>query len=345
MISEFVSPVGLHHVSAFHSVEADGQLVIIISAVSFDGAIYFYQVDSEKKALKKLQLLEKNESKYSYWACRWFVSDDSAIENRFVATTVQGVTKVWRFNAFKEREVDENGRPVGPLVYEPHMRLQGNIESQVPRFATSVDISANGLIATGFSDGSVVVSQLSTLRPVYNFEGFGLQGVEESSTTVRAVEFSPAGTLLAVANDSGSYGCVSLYETEFGERIGNFTVPTHGSQASIASYAHNGWVFDLSFSNSGEYLASCGYDAKVRVWDTKTRERVSTLNINASDIEIEDDIVAEDVQGDSLQTPPVLAVSFIDKGVRAGMGSSTNEGICCTCSDRSVRWYREAGGI
>ena len=168
VISEFVSPVGLHHVSAFHSVEADGQLVIIISAVSFDGAIYFYQVDSEKKALKKLQLLEKNESKYSYWACRWFVSDDSAIENRFVATTVQGVTKVWRFNAFKEREVDENGRPVGPLVYEPHMRLQGNIESQVPRFATSVDISANGLIATGFSDGSVVVSQLSTLRPVYN---------------------------------------------------------------------------------------------------------------------------------------------------------------------------------
>ena len=347
VIKEFVTPMGLHHVSAFESVESNGETVIILSAISFDGKIYFYQIDLKEGKLVKLSLLNADDSKHSYWACQWYISTNPKNPHKFIATTVQGTTKVWNFIIFQEPELDtETGEPLSnSLVYEPHFNFQGKINSQTPRFATAVDVSSTQLIATGFSDGSVVVSQLSTLRPVYNFEGFGLKGVEESSSTIRDIKFSPAGSLLAVAHDSGSYGCVSLYETEFGERIGNFTVPTHGNQTTIASYAHNGWVFSVSFNSTGEYLASAGYDGKIRIWDTKSRERVSTLNVNATDIEIEEDIVLEDEHGDSLEVPPVLAVSFFDKCVRSGMGGSTNEGICCVCSDRSMRWYREAGGI
>ena len=34
------------------------------------------------------------------------------------------------------------------------------------------------------------------------------------------MKFSPQGSLLAIAHDSNSFGCITLYETEFGERIG-----------------------------------------------------------------------------------------------------------------------------
>ncbi|CDO91733.1 unnamed protein product [Kluyveromyces dobzhanskii CBS 2104] len=347
VIEEFVTPVGLRSVATFESVESNGATIIILSAISFDGKIHFYQLNIKESKLEKLSLLDAEHSKHSYWACKWYISSSRKHSHRFVATTVQGATKVWDFLVFQdvEAEADIDGPVTDSLVYEPHFKFQGKINSQAPGFACAVDVSSNNLIATGFSDGSVVVSQLSTLRPVYNFEGFGLKGIEGSSSTIRDVKFSPAGSLLAVAHDSGSYGCVSLYETEFGERIGNFTVPTHGNQATVASYAHDGWVFSVSFSSTGEYLASAGYDGKVRIWDTKSRERVSTLNINATDIEVEEDIVLEDEEGDSLEIPPVLAVSFFGKGVRSGLGGSTNEGICCVCSDRSIRWYREAGGI
>ena len=92
-------------------------------------------------------------------------------------------------------------------------------------------------------------------------------------------------------------------------------------------------------------IRDSGYDGKIRVWDVKQKERVSTLNISAGDIEIEDDIVAQDENGDSLKTPPVMGVTFINKGVRSGVGSDTNEGLACVCLDRSVRWFREAGGV
>lgn len=344
VISEFVTPIGLHHVAVFHSVESNGSLVILVATVAFNGKIYFFEVDAENRKLKPISLLGNDESKYSYWACKFFKSDDKSVEHRFLATTVQGTTKVWKLNLFNMTNSPEDGTESVVKEYSPSLMLQGDIEAQVSN-AMCVDISTNGLLATGFSDGSVVVSQLSTLRPIYNFEGFGLKGVEESSSTVRCVSFSPAGTLLAVANDSGSFGCVSLYETEFGERVGNFTVPSHSNQNSIAAYAHSGWVFDLSFNSTGEFLASCGYDAKVRIWDVKTRERLSTLNICASDIEIEEDITSEDEYGDSLKYPPVLGVTFIDKGIRSGLGTDSNEGLCCVCSDRSIRWFREAGGI
>ncbi|QLG71217.1 hypothetical protein HG535_0B02560 [Zygotorulaspora mrakii] len=369
-IRQFVHKTGVHHVEVFHSVERGGNELCIIACVSFSGHIFFYNVDIESGDLNELNLLSPKEDKKSYWAIKWYKSDDSNICHRFAATDVKGSTYVWRFHPFEE-ELDEeqaqkekmkreakarrNGEYVPDKDAEidstfrsatvrPHLMLDAEIPAQKPAFATCIDISSSGLIATGFSNGNVVISQLRTLRPIHNFEAFGIQGIEQNSNTVRDVKFSPLGTILAVASDSGSYGCVTMYETEYGERIGSLTVPTHSNQATIGAFAHSGWVFGLSFNSTGEFLASCGYDSKVRVWDVKSRERVSTLNITASDIEEEQEILLEDEHGDSLKFPPVMAVKFINKGVRKGMGSDTNEGLCCVCMDRSVRWFREAGG-
>lgn len=365
--SQFVHASGLHHVDALYTVESHGAgTLLIIATVSFSGEIFFYQL-SEDGLLKEIQLLSKDPLKSkSFWAIRWGKSEDLALSHRFTAVDVKGNTYVWKFHPFtneidetikekkqnrryneQEREdiSKEENQTEEEWELDFHFTYQGEIPSKEPLFATCVSISTvNDLIATGFASGTVIVSQLSTLRPLYTFEGFGIQGINQNSNSVRSIEFSPAGTLLAVANDSGSYGCVTIYETEYGERIGNLTVPTHSGQSNIGSFAHDGWVFDLSFNPTGEFIASCGYDSKLRVWDVKTRERVSTLNISAGDIEIEEDILLQDENGDSLKNPPVFSVTFFNKGIRTGMGSETNEGLCCVCMDRSVRWYREAGG-
>lgn len=373
VVTQFVSKTGVHHLDVFYSVEKGGNEICVVACVAFSGEIFFYEVDVRNGSLRSLDLLSAKEKKRSYWAVRWFKSEEQIVCHRFAATDVKGNTYVWRFHPFNQ-EIDEeaaqkerlkreaklrrnNFQPLDDETGEEkndqrgtnlevnlHLTSQGEIPVAQPIFATSLDISPSGLIATGFANGSVVVSQLSTLRPVHSFEGFGIQGVEQNSNTVRAVRFSPLGTLLAVANDSGSFGCVTLYETEYGERVGSLSVPTHSSQTSIGSFAHDGWVFDLSFNTTGETLATCGYDGKVRVWEVKSRERVSTINITANDIEDEKEILLEDENGNSLKVPPVFGVSFIAKGIRGGMGSDSNEGLCCVCMDRSVRWFREAGG-
>ncbi|SCV04610.1 LAME_0H19790g1_1 [Lachancea meyersii CBS 8951] len=345
VLSKFVHKTGLHHVDTFHSVEQGGLEVFLVACVSFSGQLFLYSVDPKTGTFEELDLLSKNEKQRSYWCVKLFKSADRAVSHKMVATDVKGSTLVWTLKLLKPDEQDEIQDPEAIRERDIHLEALGEIPATEAKFATSVDISVKGIVATGFQDGSVVVSQLETLRAIYNFEGFGIKGTEESSGTVRDVKFSPLGGLLAVANDSGSYGCVTLYETQYGERVGNLTVPTHSSQNSMASFTHDGWVFGVSFNSTGEFLATCGYDGKVRVWDVKQRERLSTLNISAGDIEEEEDIVSQDENGDSLKTPPVMGVTFINKGVRGGIGGDTNEGLACVCLDRSVRWFREAGGV
>lgn len=343
-ITKFVHHTGLHHVDAIYTVEPhDIGTVMIISAVSFSGNIHFYQFMEDTSEFVELDLIDNELKKKSFWACKWVKSSDQVVHHRFIATDVKGNTYVWKFLSVDKIEEESKGEPT--FEKNLHFEFQGEIPSNNPVFATCVDASCNkGLVATGFANGAVIVSQLATLRPLYTFEGVGIEGVDQNSNSVRSVKFSPGGNLLSVANDSGSYGCVTLYETEYGERIGNLTVPTQGGSSNIGLFAHNGWVFSQAFNASGENLATCGYDGKVRVWDVKTKDRVSTLNISATDIEIEADIMLTDENGDSLKTPPVFDVQYINQGTLNGVGNETNEGLCCVCMDRSIRWFREAGG-
>ncbi|CAL9732485.1 antiviral protein Ski8p [Monosporozyma unispora] len=339
---KFVDRSGLHHVDAFYSIVNNeiGSL-LIIATISFSGNVYFYKLNQETNELEEINnLLTVNELKRSYWSGKFIKSDDLVISHRFIACDMKGDTYVWKLQIQNEET----------LQLDLSLISQGSIPSTTPVVAICIDVSSSrGLIATGFANGTVIISQLATLRPLYTFEGYGIQGVDSnSSNSVRTLQFSPGGTLLAVGNDSGSFGCVTLYETEFGERIGTLTVPlgveNKKSNGSVGTFAHNGWVFNLCFNPSGEFLATCGYDAKIRVWDVKSKERVSTLNISANDIEIEDDITLEDEQGDSMVKPPVLDIKYYGKGIRFGsMENESNEGICCVCMDRSIRYFREAG--
>ncbi|CCH62985.1 hypothetical protein TBLA_0I03300 [Henningerozyma blattae CBS 6284] len=360
VFSHFVHKSGLHHVDSYYDHD-----VCIVTCVSFSGEIFMFQINTTEHTCEPIDLIKDDTlKKKSFWAVKWFKSQDLVVSHRFAATDVKGNTYVWKFSTgvkknAQEMEQDQRQRQgdgkrgekkivkeeeVQFAIGEPSMIFDGVIPPPSPSFAICLDISPKGQIATGFSNGNVVVSQLSTLRPIYTFEGFGIKGIAQNSSTIRNLKFSPLGNLLAVANDSGSYGCITLYETEYGERIGNFSVPTHSNQSSIGSFAHMGWVFGLSFNSTGEVLASCGYDGKIRVWDIKLKERLSTINISANDIEIEQDILTQDENGDSLLTPAVMDVSFIGKGIRGGMNSETNEGLVCVAMDRSVRWFREAGG-
>lgn len=57
---------------------------------------------------------------------------------------------------------------------------------------------------------------------------------------VRAVSFSPLGSILAAAGDSK---VIVLYDTKSGEQIANLS-------------GHSAWVLSLSWSSTGEYLIS-----------------------------------------------------------------------------------------
>lgn len=57
---------------------------------------------------------------------------------------------------------------------------------------------------------------------------------------VRAVSFSPGGTLLAAAGDSK---IIALYDALSGEQVANLS-------------GHGGWICSLDWSSNGEYLLS-----------------------------------------------------------------------------------------
>ncbi|CAD6579197.1 MAG: superkiller [Alectoria sarmentosa] len=77
---------------------------------------------------------------------------------------------------------------------------------------------------------------------------------------VRAVAFSPRGTLLAAAGDSR---VIALYDVSSGDQVATLT-------------GHRAWVFSLDWSDTGEYLLSGAFDGKAKVWSIEQRTCVAT---------------------------------------------------------------------
>lgn len=325
--SLFVNESGLHHVDVFEDT-IDSKRHVLVATVAFNGSVHFIHVDQDKKITKLDDSLLPGDVKDAYWAIRWLKHQDGEA-NKFAATTPTGLTKIWNFT------IDGNGVPA--------FELHGSINSQNKSFATALDLnSSQDLLATGFQNGDVVLTSIGNSKPVYTFHSFGLKGSSQSSSSVRSVKFSPLGKILAVASDSGSYGTISLYDTIYGESIGSFTIPTHSSNASVGAYAHDGWVFEIDFNESGESLVSAGYDGKLRVWNIQTREREATISLSPTDVD-DEDIVTED--SDESGVSSAFGVKFIKKGTRGGAGGDNNDGLVVVSKDRGIRWYREAGGI
>lgn len=319
--SVFIDKTGLHHVDSFQDT-FQNERMSLIATVTFSGRIVLLRV-TQQGGIERLDV--DLEAKSTYWAVR-FLKDHLGKAHKLAATTPCGVTKIWNF------EIGDDG--------VPSFTAHGEVKSQSGSFATCLDLnSEQNILATGYQNGDVVLTQLDTAKAVYTFRSFGLKGSSQSSSSVRCVRFSPLGKILSIASDSGSYGTVTLYDTKYGENVGSLTIPSHSTSTSVGAYAHENWVFEVDFNESGEHLATAGYDGKVRIWNVETREREATLNLSPTDVD-DEDIVEEE---DGLCS--AVGVKFIPPGVRGGAGGDSNDGLVVISLDRGIRWYREAGGI
>ncbi|KAI1179608.1 WD40 repeat-like protein [Nemania sp. FL0916] len=120
-------------------------------------------------------------------------------------------------------------------------------------FGLCVDLSRDGkFTASGHQSGAVYVFNNDTGRLQYSLPGL--------VKPVRAIAFSPAGTRLAAAGDSG---IIATYDTKHGEHVGNLT-------------GHNAWITSLDWSDTGEYLLSGAFDGKAKVWAIERSACVAT---------------------------------------------------------------------
>ena len=93
-----------------------------------------------------------------------------------------------------------------------------------------------------------------------------ITALEGHADGVRAVSFSPDGTLLASGGGEGFQedGTVKLWDVE-----------THTNIATL--YGHTGPVLSVTFSPDGSTLASGSGDGTVKLWDVATKQNIATF--------------------------------------------------------------------
>lgn len=329
---KLINDIGLHHVAVYESVPAGSTTKVVLLAFGcFDGSVAFYYYVNEDLDTFKL-LNTKNVFAANLWSPD-FYKDPELTQDFFVVTKADGMTGVYALNV-----TDQEGE-IAIAVTD----FVGNLSaSNITSFPNSLGVSStsDALCAVGYSSGDVVVYNLKSMKQEFTFHSTDLQVQQGqgSSSIPRVVKFSPGGALLAVARDNQSAGSITLYDVKYGENVGSLTTLTHSSKTTIGGFAHEGWIMGLSFNEDGQFLASCGFDKCIRVWNLELREREATLQINVTDLE-------DTTQDEETDTSICSGVSFIKKGVRGGAGGDSNEGLCVVSFDRGVRWYREAGGI
>lgn len=336
---KFVDKLGLHHLTIFEDVLNEIP-VFLIATVSFSGIVYILKIDSNSNIINSINVLDKTDLpieltdfKKSFWAPK-FLKDPLNVNHRLSITKATGKTAVFELilNSF------EDSSEISPIF-----RFIDDTTVTETKFGTCIDIdTTTSLMAVGHQNGAVYLFDIHNLRPIYTFNSFGSKKESVSSlSTCRCVRFSPGGTILAVARDSGSHGTITLYDVKYGETIGQLHVATHSADIKMGGFAHDGWCLSLSFNEEGEYLASGGFDNKVRIWNVATKEREATITISKTDVS--DEILAND--NSPLDKTACCALKFINKGVMKDEGGLTNDGIVMVGLDRAIRWFREAGGI
>lgn len=321
-----VDKLGLHHVEVLEDV-FDAQKVLLISVVSFRGIINIFKFDYNTDTLIDLKFDPLScglPKKASFWAPIFDVMAGSTI---FASTTVTGKAVI--FNV----EIEE-----GKFKFNYRGELFANDSS----FATCIcsDIE-NNKIVVGHQNGNTYLYDFQQLLLSFNFESYGMKSGSASKSLhiIRSVKFSPKNSeLLAIANDSGSFGTISLYDVKFGEYLGSFAMSTHSSNVGVGNFAHSKWCLAIDFNKDGDKLISCSIDNTVRVWDVETRSFLTSLKLNTTDLDDEDVAKLKD-----LDSSACTSIKYIPPGIFGEDGQ--NEGVVVVGFDRSIRWFREAGGI
>lgn len=321
-----VDKLGLHHVEVLEDV-FDAHKVLLISTVSFRGIIYIfkYDYDSDKLIDLKFDPLNSGVSKKkSFWAP---IFDTMAGCTIFACTTVTGKTIVF------DVTIDE-----GNFKFS----YKGELFANDTSFATCICSKiADNRIVVGHQNGNAYLYDFQQMLLSFNFESYGLKSSSDNNSLhiVRSVKFSPNNSeLLAIANDSGSFGTISLYDVKFGEYLGSFTLSTHSSNVGVGNFAHSKWCLAIDFNEQGDKLVSCSLDNTVRVWDVESRTFLTSLKLNETDLDDKD--VA---QLNDMDSSACTSIKYIPPGIFGEDG--LNEGIVVVGFDRSIRWFREAGGI
>lgn len=327
--SIMISKVGIHHIASFESILPNTTTKIVILAfVCFDGSISFkYYINDDIETIKDI---DSSYFSKQYWAPK-FYKDPESKQDYFLCTKANSTVSINQINfTVTDAKIDVEIANIRDLNFGlscfPH--------------SISVCSTEDKFLAVGYDNGDVVLCEFVQGKIIYTFHSSDLRISKNSNSKSipRVVEFSPGGTILAVARDIQSVGSITLYDVKYGENIGSLTAPSHSSKASVGGFAHDGWIMGLSFDEEGKNLISCGFDKCARIWNLETREREATINISITDLENTD----HDEDSDKSIASGVL---WVRKGIRGGAGGDNNEGICIISFDRGIRWYREAGGI
>lgn len=349
--TKFVSNKGVHHLSFLNFIDPTNRNeYFFISCVTFAGELKFYKFDLSSKEFisnddknfinfQDTTFLKNNQ----FWIVKFLNKNvnNKVTNDKLLLTTIDSkiISIDLIFNP--ELETFETSEIYDLQVTEKTIGNSSSLNS-VP-FITCLDATniGNNLITIGFNTGNVLILNLFSLRTNFN--------ISLVSKPIRCVKISNKGKLLAVAHDMSIYGCVSLYDIETGDYIGDYTNNMHSTASnteSLIGYAHAKSCMSLDFNSDDEYLLSSGLDGKFIVWETITREKAASNKLSCNDIENSDKIVSVDeVTLENLSTPGILDCKYISKNIRGGLGGGKNEGIVVVSLDRGVRWYREAGGI
>lgn len=318
-----VNQLGLHHVACFEDV-VDMKKVLIIAVVSFSGKLYLYKYDFDANELIDLEF-DAAKAGMTNKTAFWFPQFDSKAASIVLAcTTVSGKTKIF------DVMFEENGELV--------LTWKGELYANDNSFATSLclDLETNKAVV-GHQNGNVYLYDTEQMLLSYNFESSGLKN-SKSLNIVRDIKFSPNGELLAIASDSGPFGTITLYDVKYGEYMGSFIISTHSSNVGVGNFAHSKWCLSIDFNKTGDKLVSCGLDNNIRVWNVETRTCVNTLRLNSTDLD--DDAVSK---LNDMDTSACTNIKFVPQGIFKEDGQ--NDGLVVVGFDRSIRWYREAGGL
>lgn len=328
LIEHKINEKGVHHVAVYDNT-LPGCLspVLVVAFACFDGSTKLFWYVEDAKELHPVA--GTDHLSLQTWAPA-FYRDPESRGDFFLATLALGKVSVSQL----EFDVTDGA------VQEVKLASKPDFDPQLGAFPISVAVLANEepLFAVGYTNGDVLLCDLTKQKILYLFHSTSLETAGGSAAIPRALAFSPGGSLLAVGRDIELAGTIALYDVIYGENVGSLLTPSHSAKLAVGGFAHEGWVMGLSFDLTGEFLALCGYDKAVRVWNIDTKEREATIQISVTDL--------EDTTADATADISVaLDVAFIKKGVRGGAGGDLNDGLCVVSFDRGVRWYREAGGI
>lgn len=330
-----ISDMGIHHVAVFENILPGLTTKIVLMAFAcFDSSVRMYYFTNDDIATFAPVDTGKTFSD-GFWVPGFFKCPLSKYD-QLILTKASGNASVFALNIIE----DEATKALDIQVTRHLGDLTASVNTTAFPNSLGISPTVDPLVAVGYTSGDVVVYTLNGLKALFTFHSTDLQLSSKtgSDSVPRVLKFSPGGTLIAVARDNQSAGSLTLYDVKYGENVGSLTTMTHSAKTTVGGFAHEGWIMDLDFNEDGSMLASCGFDKCVRVWNVESREHEATIHISVSDLEnteINDDI----------DTSVCSGVAFIKRGVRAGAGGDSNEGLCVVSFDRGVRWYREAGGI